>query len=66
MSRGCWPRSAGSELDRGPRIAGLSEFIEAELARHEEDGNDLPASRVPLEPLNSLFREALTEAWGTS
>jgi len=54
----------GAELDRGPRIAPISDFIENELARMES----LAFSQAPQprssEPLNRLFREALREVWG--
>ena len=51
------------ELDRGPRIEEIGEFIEAELARHES-GFAIDAAPPPaLEELDALFRTALQEAW---
>lgn len=49
----------GSELERGPRIVSISEFIESELGRHE---GELLLPRGPAleaEELDSVFHEAL-------
>jgi predicted nucleotidyltransferase len=58
----------GEELDRGPRIALISEFIESELARLEnkrfEQEYDKP--RAPVDEFNDLFRSALDEVWSSS
>jgi len=55
----------GEELDRGPRIALISEFIESELARLEgkqfEHEYDKPV--VSVDEFNRLFRSALDEVW---
>lgn len=53
----------GAELDRGPRIAVISDFIEKELARLEKDSVNFSKKTVPVEPLNDLFRSALREVW---
>lgn len=55
----------GEELDRGPRIAPLSDYIESELARlagkpFERDYAKLVA---PLGEFDELFRSALDEVW---
>jgi hypothetical protein len=55
----------GPELGRGPRIAEIHTFIEEELARHDERKADLPADETTTEPLNRLFRAALTEVWAS-
>lgn len=56
----------GAELDRGPRIAPISDYIESELARMENLAlSQVPPTR-PTEPLNRLFRESLKEVWGTA
>ena len=58
----------GEELDRGPRIAPISEFIESELARLEnkqfEQEYDKPIA--PVDEFNDLFRLALDEVWSSS
>ena len=58
-------KRAGEELDRGPRIETISEYIEAELKRLEhrrfEDEYDKPVA--PIRELNHFFRQALEEAW---
>ena len=54
------------ELGQGPRIAAISEFIEAEIAGH---GSNLGAGVEPppsLETLDLLFRTVLEEAWGSA
>ena len=55
----------GEELDRGPRIAPISDFVQSELARlegkrfeHENGGLVAPA-----EEFDRLFRLALDEVW---
>lgn len=57
-------KTAGAELDRGPRIAPISHFIETEMARIESTAEALESPTPPLESLNELFREALQEVWG--
>jgi predicted nucleotidyltransferase len=53
----------GAELDSGPRIAPISEFIEGELSRLESIEVGSPRQTPPAEPLNELFRAALKDAW---
>ncbi len=52
-------------MDRGLRIAPISDFIESELARLEgkqfEREHDKPAA--PVSEFNDLFRSALDEVW---
>jgi hypothetical protein len=55
-------KKAGLELDEGPRIPEISEFVEAELERLEAPplaGEAAPST----EELNRLFRQTLEEAW---
>ncbi|MDI6793956.1 MAG: nucleotidyltransferase domain-containing protein [bacterium] len=54
-------KKEGQELDTGPKIPIISEFIEAELKRLE--GKALESEKPPalVEPLNELFRTALDE-----
>jgi predicted nucleotidyltransferase len=58
----------GEELDRGPRIAAISEFIESELARLENKRFDQEyyRPRAPVDEFNDLFRSALDEVWSSS
>jgi predicted nucleotidyltransferase len=61
-------RRRGEELDRGPRIAPISEFIESELARLENKRFEQEYHRptAPVDELNGLFRSALDEVWASS
>ena len=54
----------GAELDYGPRIEPISSFVENELSRFETMNTKLGKPKAPLGPLDSLFREALSEVWG--
>jgi predicted nucleotidyltransferase len=58
----------GEELDRGPRIAPISEFIESELARLESKRfeQEYYKPRAPVDEFNDLFRSALDEVWSSS
>jgi predicted nucleotidyltransferase len=56
----------GEELDRGPRIAPISEFIESELARLEEaqfESNRDKSISSSIKDFNVLFRMALDKVW---
>ncbi len=55
----------GDELDRGPRIAQISDFIEMELARWEsrQFGQEYGKPGPPVGEFNDLFRAALDEVW---
>jgi predicted nucleotidyltransferase len=52
-------KSMGAELEYGDRIPVISEFIEAELARLEEDNRQYVNNPAPVEVLDELFRHAL-------
>jgi hypothetical protein len=56
-------KKSGAELDEGPRMSAISEFIERELPRLEKAVSDQPQSRVAAEDLNVLFRNTLDEVW---
>ena len=56
-------KRAGAELDEGPRIPAISDFIEAEIARHEAQEERYKTNAPPYEVLDQLFREALEEVW---
>ncbi|MFL6253942.1 MAG: DNA polymerase beta superfamily protein [Pyrinomonadaceae bacterium] len=54
----------GQELDRGPVIPQISEFIRAELERLETTSADFRTPKTTTERLNEVFRASLSEAWG--
>jgi predicted nucleotidyltransferase len=58
----------GEELDRGPHIAVISEFIEQELARLEgkQFEKNYSAPKAPAAEFNRVFRAALDEVWKES
>lgn len=56
-------KKAGAELDRGPRIDPISDFIETEMVRLEAGADDKPSGSPPVEDLNSFFRDVLREVW---
>lgn len=56
-------KKQGRELDRGPRIASISDFIDSQLARLSAD-NKLKAPEKGLSVLDRLFAEMLIEANG--
>ena len=56
-------KRAGAELDRGPRIPSISDFIATELARLENTASDRADSGQKVERLNQLFRSTLQEVW---
>jgi uncharacterized protein len=60
-------KRSGTELDRGPRDAVLSEFLESQLARLQTvDGPTRETSAPGVEELNTLFRDTLREVWPSS
>lgn len=58
-------KRAAVEMDRGPRIAVISDFIEAEIVRFEQILANLPKQDTAIDALNELFRSTLTEVWAT-
>lgn len=57
-------KKAGQELDSGPRIEIISDFIEGELRRIESRLDVPEKAKPPSEKLNAFFRWALEEASG--
>ena len=53
----------GEELDHGPRIAPISDFLEQELDRFEQYKADLEKHSVPIGKLDKIFFSALREVW---
>jgi uncharacterized protein len=54
-------KRSGAELDRGPRIGAISNFIEREMADLEQCTPDRPDPAPPIDALNDLFRSTLRE-----
>ncbi|MBA3805434.1 MAG: nucleotidyltransferase domain-containing protein [Acidobacteria bacterium] len=57
-------KKSGGELDRGPVIPQISEFIRVELERLEKNSGEFRAPRTTTEKLNEVFRASLSEVWG--
>lgn len=55
-------KRAGMELDDGPRIGVLNNWIEVELNRRNSGFDDLPDGESPREKLDDFFRRAWDEA----
>ena len=56
-------KRAGAELDRGPRIPVISDFIASELTRLENTASDRVDPAPQVERLNEVFRSTLKEVW---
>jgi len=56
-------KKKGAELDRGPRVPTISEFIEENLNRLESSSFKFKPNPPPVELLNRLFREILDEVY---
>ena len=56
-------KMAGEELDRGPAIPIIGEFVTAEIARLEELHAERKVQYPGFEPLNTLFRTVLSETF---
>lgn len=56
-------KRTGRELDRGPRIALLSEFIEREVQALAQEPPTKQSGAASVETLNQLFRDVLFELW---
>jgi hypothetical protein len=59
-------KRAAVEMDRGPRIPIISDFIEEEIKRFENIAASLPKQDTSNRALNELFRKTLMEVWGTN
>ncbi len=57
-------KKVGKELDYGPRIKEIGDFIDSELDRLEEAQFKKVLVNQEIEPLNELFRSTLNEVWG--
>jgi predicted nucleotidyltransferase len=58
-------KKAGEELDRGPRIPVLSDFLDRESSRLSAK-HAMPSVRAPIEPLDEILRFAIAENYGGS
>jgi hypothetical protein len=59
-------KRAGDELDSGPRVVEINDFLEAELTRLRETLAAVPRRPKPdRELLDRIFRDSLSEAWTT-
>ncbi|MBI4546365.1 MAG: nucleotidyltransferase domain-containing protein [Ignavibacteriae bacterium] len=56
-------KRAGNELDRGPRIPLLSDFIEKEIRSLADETPSTQSKGASVEILNGLFRSVLIELW---
>jgi predicted nucleotidyltransferase len=57
-------KKAGEELDSGPRIPAINDFLDAEMKRLGDAIAEIPVSPPPdWEALDVVFREALHEVW---
>jgi uncharacterized protein len=56
-------KKAGAELDKGPRIPAISDFIDEELARLENMVFDFAKDYPDVNVLDELFRMMLEEVW---
>lgn len=59
-------KARGGELDRGPRVPAISDFIDVELERLEGTRFARGGEAPPIEPLNAMFRESLDEVFARS
>lgn len=57
-------KQKGAELDHGPRITAISEYIESELSRLESISLNNKGVAAPVEELNRIFLDTLAAAWG--
>jgi predicted nucleotidyltransferase len=57
-------KRAAVEMDRGPRIPVISDFIDEEIKRFESIATNLPKQDTSNDALNELFRNTLREVWG--
>src|SRR5262245_23008487 len=57
-------KRSGDELDSGPRIPAINEFLDSEMARLREALAMIPRRPAPdWEALDRVFRDALSEVW---
>lgn len=56
-------KKMGEELDKGPRIPEISDFIDREMGRLEEKKIEPHGPKPPIEGLNDIFRLCVREAY---
>lgn len=56
-------KRAGAELDKGPRVVAISDFIEVEFARLESQKLNSKKGTVSTVALDALFRASIYEIW---
>ena len=56
-------KRAGAELDYGPCIPVISDFIESELIRLESNQDQYKSNAAPYDELDKIFQYALNEVW---
>lgn len=56
-------KANGAELDRGPRIPVISDFISSEIDRLESIRFERAPIAQPIEPLNDFFQRELSEVF---
>jgi predicted nucleotidyltransferase len=56
-------KRSGHELDRGPRVPVISDFLDRELARMEQVGFERRAGACSADELDGLFHSVLVEVW---
>lgn len=58
-------KRAGEELDKGPRIREINEFVGGEIERLNQLPDGMPSVKMPdWEVLDQVFRGSLSDAWG--
>ena len=57
-------KRAGKELDYGPRIPEIAQFLETELERLTNEGGGVVGNKAPWEVLNKVLRGGISTAWG--
>jgi len=57
-------KASGGELDNGPRIPEISDFVEAEISRLEGTKFDRRPAVPSIEPLNEFFQQELRSVYG--
>jgi len=53
----------GEELDRGPRIPEISDFIDREMGRLDDKRFERRGPKPPMDGLNEILRLCVREAW---
>jgi predicted nucleotidyltransferase len=56
-------KRSGAELDRGPRVPVISDFVEAEIARLGLEASAQPVAHGDTSVLDGYFRSVLTAVW---